>query len=87
MNEKRNILPTIKSRKAYWIGHILRRNCLLKGIIEGKIEGRVEVMGRRGRRSKQLLDVLREKIAYGRLEEEVLDRTCGELVLEEAVDS
>ena len=87
MKEKRNILPTIKSRKAYWIGHILRRNCLLKGIIEGKIEGRVEVMGRRGRRSKQLLDVLREKIGYGRLEEEVLDRTCGELVLEEAVDS
>jgi len=30
----RNILPTIK-KKANWIGHILRRNCLLKHIIEG----------------------------------------------------
>jgi hypothetical protein len=26
-------------RKANWIGHILRRNCLLKHVIEGKLEG------------------------------------------------
>jgi hypothetical protein len=24
-----------------WIGHILRRNCLLKHVIEGKVEGRI----------------------------------------------
>jgi len=54
--EERNILLTIKRREANWIGHILRRNCLLKHIIEGKIEGRKEVTGRRGRRRKQLLD-------------------------------
>jgi hypothetical protein len=64
----------------------LRRNCLLKDIIEGKIEGRVDVMGRRGRRSKQLPDALRGKRGYGELEEEALDRTCGELALEEAVN-
>ena len=29
IKEKRNILPTIKGRKANWIGHILRSNCLL----------------------------------------------------------
>jgi len=46
--------PT-KRIKANWIGHILRRNCLLKHVIEGKIEGRTEVTGRRGRRHKQLL--------------------------------
>jgi hypothetical protein len=34
-----------------WIGHVLRRNCLLKHVIEGKIEGK----GRRGRRCKELL--------------------------------
>jgi hypothetical protein len=45
--EERNILRTIKRRKADWIGHILRRNGLLKHVIEGKIEGRVEVRGRR----------------------------------------
>jgi hypothetical protein len=37
----RNILQSIKSRKDNRIGHILRRNCLLKHIIEGKIEGRL----------------------------------------------
>jgi hypothetical protein len=35
---ERNILPTIKRRKANWIGHILCRKCLLKPIIKGKIE-------------------------------------------------
>ena len=37
VNEHRNILREIRKRKANWIGHILRRNCLLKQIIEGKI--------------------------------------------------
>jgi hypothetical protein len=32
-------------RMANWIGHILCRNCLLKHVIEGKIEGRKEVTG------------------------------------------
>jgi hypothetical protein len=35
--EERSILHTIKRRKTNWIGHILRMNCLLKHIIEGKI--------------------------------------------------
>jgi hypothetical protein len=39
VKEERNILHTIKRRKANWIGHILRRNCLLKHVIEGKLEG------------------------------------------------
>jgi hypothetical protein len=32
--EDRNILHTIKIRKATWFGHYLRRNCLLKHVIE-----------------------------------------------------
>jgi hypothetical protein len=72
---ERNILQTIKRRKANWIGHILRRNCVLKHVIEGKLEGRIAVMGRRGRRRKQLLDDLREKRRYWKLKEEALDRT------------
>jgi hypothetical protein len=48
----------MKRRKANWIGHILRRNCLLKHVIEGKLERRIEMMGRRRRRRKQLLDAL-----------------------------
>ena len=39
VNEQRNILHEIRKRKANWIGHILRRNCLLKQFIEGKIKG------------------------------------------------
>jgi hypothetical protein len=61
VKEERNILHTIKRRKATWIGHILRRNCLLKHVNEGKLEGRIEMTGRRGRRSKQLLDYLKER--------------------------
>ena len=30
VNEQRNIIHEIRKRKANWIGHILRRNCLLK---------------------------------------------------------
>jgi hypothetical protein len=39
------ILHTINRRKANWIGHILRRNCRLKQVIEGKIQGRTEMTG------------------------------------------
>jgi hypothetical protein len=46
----------LKRRKANWIGHILRRYCLLKHVIEGKIEG----TGRGGRSRKQARDVLKE---------------------------
>jgi len=60
--EERNILHVIKGRKANWLGHILRGNCLLKYITEIKIEGRIEMTGRRGRRRrKQLLDDIKEK--------------------------
>jgi len=37
---------TMKRRKANCMRHILHRNCLLKRVIEGKIEGRIEVIGR-----------------------------------------
>ena len=50
VKEERNILCTIHRWKANWIGHILCRNCLLKGITEVKTEGRIEVMGRWGTR-------------------------------------
>jgi hypothetical protein len=73
--EERNILHTIKITKANWIGHILRRNCVLKHAIEGKLKGRIEMTGRRGRRRKQLLGDLKEKRRYWKLKEEALDRT------------
>jgi hypothetical protein len=75
VKEERNILHTTKRRKANWIGHILRRNCLLKHVIEGKLEGRMEQRGRRGRRCKQLLNDLKETRGYWKLKQEALDRT------------
>jgi hypothetical protein len=53
----------------------LHRNCLLKHVIEGKMEGSREITGLRGRRRKQVLDDFNEKRIYWKLREEALDRT------------
>jgi len=73
--EQRKILHEIRKRKANWIGHFLRRNCLLKQVIEGKIKREIEVARRRGRRRKKLLDDLKDRRGYSDLKEEALDRT------------
>ena len=75
VKEQRNILHEIRNRKANWTDHILRRNCLLQGVIEGKIQGGIEVTGRRGRRRRKLLDDLKERTGYSHLKEQALDRT------------
>jgi hypothetical protein len=55
--------------------YILRRNCLLQRVIEGKIKGGIEVTGRRGSKRRKLLDDLNERRGYSHLKEEALDRT------------
>jgi hypothetical protein len=40
-----------------------------------EIKGEIEVTGRRGRRSRTLLEELKERRVYSHLKEEVLDRT------------
>jgi len=69
------MLHEIRRRKANWIGHILRRNGLLQRVIEGRIQGGIEVTGRQGRRRTKLLDGLNERRGYSHLKEEALDRT------------
>ena len=73
-----------------YMGYILSRNFILKHLIERKIEGGIEVAERRGGRSKQLLNDLKEKARYCKLEEEALDRVwwrtrcgtgCGNVVI------
>jgi hypothetical protein len=88
IKKERNILRTLKRRKANRIGYILHRNCLLKHIIEGTIEEEMEVTGIQGRRCKHIQGDLRnERIME--LIGEALDRTvcrtgfgrgCGPLV-------
>ena len=72
---KRNILHEIRKQKANLIGHILRRNCLLQQVSEGKIKGQTEVTRRRGRTRKKLLDDLKDRRGYCQSKEEALDRT------------
>ena len=69
------------------------RNCLLIHVIEGKVEGRIEVTARRGRRRKQILGDIKEMREYCKLKEEALDRTlrrtgfgrgCGSVVRQAA---
>jgi hypothetical protein len=75
VKEQRNILHEISKQEAKWVSHILRRNCLLRQVIEGKIKGGIEVRGRRGRRRRKLLDDLKERRRYSHLKKEALDRT------------
>ena len=72
-HEETNILQIIKRRKATGIGHIVCRNCPLKLVLEGKVEGRIEVTRRRGRRYKQLLVELNGTRRYWILKDEALD--------------
>ena len=73
-------------RKANWIGHILRRNCLLQRVTEGKIQGGIEVTGRQGRRRIKLLDDLKEREDTLIWKRKLWIALCGELALEEALD-
>ena len=54
---------------------MLRRNCLLQQVTEGKIKGQIEVTRRRGRRRKKLPDDLKDRRGYCQLKEEAVDRT------------
>jgi hypothetical protein len=53
----------------------LRRNCPIKHVIEGKIEGRLELTGRQERRRKQLLDDLKGKKEYWKFKAEAIGRS------------
>jgi len=46
VKEQRNILQTIRRRRAKWIGHILRRNCLIRHFIEGEVVGRINYLAK-----------------------------------------
>ena len=71
----RNIPQRIHGRKATWKRHMLHRNCFLKHAVEERVEGRIEVTGRRGRRYEDLRDGLKEKRGYWKLKQEALDLT------------
>jgi len=82
VHEDRNVPHTIKRKEANWICHTSRRKSFLNLLFEGKKEGRMEVTGRRDRRSKQLMDDLKETRGHWKMKEETLARNlwinrCG----------
>jgi hypothetical protein len=73
VKEVRNILQTIKRRKADGISHILHINCSLRHVVERNIEGRAEVTGRgEGEKREQLVDIFKEMIGYKDMEIEIV---------------
>ncbi|KAJ4446881.1 hypothetical protein ANN_13581 [Periplaneta americana] len=52
VGEERMMLKLIRKRKGNWLGHWMRRNCLLKDALEGMVNGRRV----RGRRRYQMID-------------------------------
>jgi hypothetical protein len=66
-----SLLGKFECRKANWIGHILRRICLLHDAIKGLM---TEVKGVGRRRRTQLFDDLRNRRRYWELKEEAVDR-------------
>ena len=75
---KRTILNNIPRRKANWMGHILRINCLLQYAIQRQIT-EVKRVGKR----TQLLDYLRSRRRYWELMEEAEHRNKWNRLKEE----
>jgi len=71
LKAERDILHTRKRGMANFTGHILRRNCLLNCVTEGKIER----TGRRGKKRKQLFHDPTEKGRHWKLKKEAYDCT------------
>ena len=71
--KERNIWHRVKRRRANWIGHRMRRNCLLNTWLKEKIQRRIEVTKKWRRRRKQLLNDLKETKRFCKLAVEALD--------------
>ena len=64
-------INNILCRKANWIGHILRRNCLLRDAIEGRQMTELKEVGKR---RTQLLNDLGNRRRHWELKEEAENR-------------
>ncbi|KAJ4440039.1 hypothetical protein ANN_08170 [Periplaneta americana] len=60
VDEERMMLKLIRKRKRNWLGHWLRRNCLLKDALERMVNGRRV----RGRRRYQMIDDIKLYESY-----------------------
>jgi hypothetical protein len=52
VGEKRSLMETVRRRQKNWIGHVLRGDCLLRTVLEGRLQGKHQ----RGRPRRKMLD-------------------------------
>ena len=64
------MLQLIKKRKRNWLGHWLRRKCLLKDALEVMVNGKKD----RGRRRYQMIDNIMIKRLYADMRRKVEKR-------------
>jgi len=82
VKEELNIFCTRRQSKTHWTGHILSRTCLLKLVVESKVER----AGKWGIQPKQVIFDLKEMRKYWKFKEEAMNPISGKLPLEEATD-
>ena len=67
IDDKRSLITVIQQRQKNWMGHVLRRDGLLKNLLEGRLEGKKP----RGRPRKKMLDRLGMVIMKRRAEDRI----------------
>lgn len=72
----RTLLCAIRKRKRNWLGHILRRDCLQRRIMEGKIEGKKS----RGRPKFGMITDVKRGRTYGEMKEDAQNREKWRIV-------
>ena len=72
--EGRIMLELIKKRKRNWLGHWLRRNCLLKDALEGTVQGKTVCC----RRRYQMIDNIMINGLYEETKRKAEKRVSGE---------
>ena len=72
VKENRKLLNTILEMKKRWLGHILRRDSLVKEVIEGRMEGKRG----RGKPRIMMLDDIKADETYEKIKRRAMDREC-----------
>jgi len=70
VDENRRLMNTIRQRQKNWLGHMLRSECLLRTVSEGRMEG-----SRTGRQSDTMIDWMKSnEVGYEHIKKRAYDR-------------
>ena len=70
VGETHNLRETISMRKKRWMGHVLRREGLMKDVLEGRMEGK----RLRGRKRIMMMDDIKDGRSYSRTKRDAEDK-------------